>query len=263
MTSRRSTRTLSRAIVYAALAALSIEAGSCRAVEGPGSDVGDLAVELYLPGDVTLVSVRYQLSGNGITPIIEEIAINGAPTSTSALFARLPTGPNYELDVSATSADVRISCRASARAEIWTGKTTNLFIPLHCQGPASGTAVVTASVISCPQIRFLSAAPLTTSVGGSVDLAAEAVTPDGATPIYAWTAVTGTFSDAIAPASRFTCAAPGPDTITLTVANGSCTAHTSIGVTCVSVATLRIPRDAPPHPAPKQTRSRIVTWRPV
>jgi hypothetical protein len=270
MTSRRSTRTLTRsrgpAIVCAAIVALAIEAGSCQSSqpdEGPAGETGDLAIELYLPSDVTLVSIGYRLSGNGITPIREEISINGAPTSTSALFARLPAGADYALDVSATCTDATITCRTSARAQVWPGKTTNLFIPLHCQGPANGAAVVTVNVVSCPEIRFLSAAPLTTSVGGSVDLAAQAVTPDGATPIYAWTATSGTLSDGAAPVSRFTCAAPGPDTITLTVTNGPCAVHTSIGVTCVSVATQRIPTDATPQPGPKQTRSRIVTWRPV
>jgi hypothetical protein len=194
---------------------------------------GNLEVEVFLPQVTIVQALTYRVSGNGIQPITEVVLISGSPTSTSALFVGLPVGPGYTIDISATCSDATISCQASAAATVFTDKTTDLLVPLLCRGPPNGNALVTANVVFCPQISYLAAAPVTTSVGGEIDLAAEALEPDGSTPSFAWTASAGSFSASTSPTSSFTCAAAGAATITLTVSNGSCADQVTVSVTCV------------------------------
>lgn len=195
---------------------------------------GDLEVQVFLPDKTVVTSLTYRVSGNGISPITEVVLISGAPTSTSALFVGLPLGAGYTIEISATCADATIGCQASATATVLGDKTTNLLVPLECRGPANGNALVTATITSCPHISYLAAAPVTTSVGGEVDLAAAAVEPDGSTPTFSWTASVGIFSAPASAISSFTCAAAGDATITLTVSNGSCDDLESLKVTCVA-----------------------------
>lgn len=195
---------------------------------------GDLEVQVFLPDKTVVASLTYRVSGNGIQPITEVVLISGSPTSTSALFVGLPLGACYAIDISATCVDATIGCQASATATVFGDMTTNLLVPLQCRGPANGNAVVTATITSCPHISYLAAAPVTTSVGGKIDLAAAAVEPDGLTPTFSWTASVGSFSAPAAAASSFTCAAAGDATITLTVSNGSCDDLETLTVTCIA-----------------------------
>ena len=237
-----------RVIVSASLAVLALSVMSCGSTpRGELKQTGDLTVELYLPSQTPLISIRYLVTGDLIDPITDVVAVTGTPATSTVMFAGLLVAKGYTVDVTAVAVDTTLSCRASGHADIAAHRTTNLFLALHCQPPPTGAAVVTAKVVSCPQIQSLSAAPLTTSVGSSIDLSAQAVAADGTTPVYAWTATSGSFSAPNSPTGRFTCAAPGTDTITLTVTvmNGTCSDHQSFTVTCVPVTTLRLPRPVP------------------
>lgn len=195
--------------------------------------IGNLEVQVFLPPTTVVQSLTYKVSGNGIQPITEVVLISGSPTSTSALFVGLPAGTGYAIEISATCADATIGCAAAAAAAVYAEKTTNLLVPLQCHGPPSGNALVTASIVTCPQVSYLAAAPVTTSVGGQVDLAAQALVPDGSTPTFAWTSSAGSFSAPSASISTFTCTAAGDATITFTVSNGSCADQVTVTVTCV------------------------------
>src|SRR5262249_49628991 len=139
---------------------------------GELKQTGDLAVELYLPPQTPLVSIKYFVTQESINPITEVVAVTGTPTTTSALFAGLLVGKGYAIEVTAVAVHPARAGQATGHADIKAHRTTNLFLTLRCQAPPNGAAVVTATVVSSPQILFLSAAPLTTSVGGSVDLTA-------------------------------------------------------------------------------------------
>jgi hypothetical protein len=189
---------------------------------------------VFLPQKTVIQLLSYGVTGNDFDPIADIVIVSGSPTSTSALFVGLPLGPGYEVTVSATSEDPAIKCAAKASATVYADKTTDLLVPLQCQGPPDGNAVVNATVGECPQISYLAAAPIKTSVGGTIELAAAALDADGTTPSFSWTTTAGTFSAPALPESSFTCTVPGDATITLTVGSGSCTDHASVTVTCIA-----------------------------
>jgi hypothetical protein len=93
--------------------------------------------------------------------------------------------------------------------------------------------VVTGTAQVCANIDALDAAPLETSVNGTIALAATA-SAGSVTPTFAWSATAGSFDNAASKTPTFTCpATPGSVTITLSVSPGtaSCDSITSESVT--------------------------------
>jgi outer membrane protein assembly factor BamB len=96
-----------------------------------------------------------------------------------------------------------------------------------------------ANLYTCAVATGIDASPLETAVGTSISLVGHATGADPTRLTYAWSAPTGTFSAPTSAATDFTCAVPGPVTLTLTVADGpvpdggGCNASTAtVVVTC-------------------------------
>jgi hypothetical protein len=100
--------------------------------------------------------------------------------------------------------------------------------------------VVNGPLNICPQIDGLSASPAEVVVGSSIALTASGHDTDAGPSAlsYAWTATSGTFANAAAATTSFTCTAAGPATLTLALSDGdpaaSCADHLSVTVTCTA-----------------------------
>jgi hypothetical protein len=191
---------------------------------------GDLAVEVFLPDGVALDAVTYRLTGNRIAPIVEVVPVRGMPTTTFVLFSGIPAGRGYQVAVTAISSDGLTNCAAVASADVRANHTTSLAMPLVCT-TRTGMVIVVAT-FHCSLISSLVAAPMTTSVGGEIDLRAVAE-GDGGSVSFAWSAGSGRFSDPTAGATVFTCTSPGTAPITVTVTSGQCSDHVTVSVSCV------------------------------
>jgi hypothetical protein len=194
-----------------------------------GGPEGELVAEVLLP-QVVLDAMTFRLHGGSITPIVEVVPVRGSG-STLAFFAGIPAGKGYQLDVTAISRDGASSCRAASPVDIRAGQTTRVTLSLACT-TIRGEATVNA-IIHCTMISSLVTAPLFTSVGGSVDLQARIVDLGTGQPRLSWSSSAGTFADAAAANTTFTCTRLGQAVIALDVAFGQCTDRITTTVTCV------------------------------
>lgn len=97
---------------------------------------------------------------------------------------------------------------------------------------AGGSLAIAATMNRCPTL-VVAIAPPEAAVGGQIDVRAAASDPDvGARLTYQWSAGAGSFADARADHSTYTCTTPGPQTITLSVSDGSCTVLRRTPVSC-------------------------------
>jgi phospholipase C len=103
--------------------------------------------------------------------------------------------------------------------------TTAVTVKMDChQNPKTGGVGINGSTNICPTIGSVSAAPNEVLTGGSVAVSASASDPDGETITYKWSATSGTFANASAASTNFTCTTPGLATLTVTASDGDNTA---------------------------------------
>jgi phospholipase C len=115
-------------------------------------------------------------------------------------------------------------------------------VALQCTSrtPDSGSALVNGSTFDCATFTSATASPAETTVGGSITLGATAVGPNPGGLTYSWSAPFGTFGNANAATTTFTCTTPGMIPVTLTVGDGPVPAgascDTSLDTTTIQVA---------------------------
>jgi hypothetical protein len=104
---------------------------------------------------------------------------------------------------------------------------------------ADGSVHINAGFDDCPTV-LVTAAPSVTRVGAAVAVAAQAADDDpGDRLTYLWTASAGSFADAMASTTAFTCPGQnqaGPTTVTVAVSDGTCTVTRSAAIYCYALA---------------------------
>ena len=106
---------------------------------------------------------------------------------------------------------------------------------------ASGEVDVAVNIVAadkCPSITSAVAAPVQTSVGGTVGVSATASDPDrGETVSFSWSPAAH-FANPSSAVTSYVCPAAGRQTLTLTVADSRrpnpCSAKTTLTVDCVA-----------------------------
>ena len=235
-------QTIRRVSVLAILSSAAFLVGGCS--EGSPSTatankagVGSVDIAV-VQGGVTLTSVGYTISGPG--GFSSTGTINVASSSTiSAVIGGLPAGNGYTITLSATGTDGATTCAGSGTFNVTAGAVATVAVTLDCHQPAkTGSVAVNGTINVCPVADGLSANPSDVAVGFPVALAIAAHDPDnGPSPLaYAWTAPSGSFSNAASATPTFVCSAPGPVTLTATASDGDatagCAATMSVVVTC-------------------------------
>jgi hypothetical protein len=216
-------------------------------------EIGAAELGLVLGPGLNLATLSYTLAGPNAFLRTGTFNVANSATFTGTL-GGLPAGTGYGITVTGTASDGQTTCGGTATFNITAKVTTPVTLHLLCREPArSGSATVTGTFNICPAIDSLSATPAEVAVGSSLALSAAAHDTDSAPGAiaYQWSATSGNVTSAGANVS-FTCAAPGPVTVTLTVTDTDCTDTAMTAVLCSGSAPdagapdTAVPADAAP-----------------
>ncbi|HEY2902499.1 MAG TPA: alkaline phosphatase family protein [Polyangia bacterium] len=213
---------------------------SDHSVQDTGDVAGSIGAQLQLEPGINLDSVSYTITGPGGFSRTGTLSLQNS-TTLSAVISALPAGNGYTITISGTASDGVTTCLGTAMFNVVAHQTTPVAIHLTChEGARSGSVALTGTVNICPAIDGLGASPAELLVGASTMLTGAAHDTDhGPSALtYAWTADSGTLSDATVANPTFTCTAAGTAHLTLTVSDGDpaagCADTSTVAVTCTA-----------------------------
>ncbi|HEY3594505.1 MAG TPA: hypothetical protein VGL13_11545, partial [Polyangiaceae bacterium] len=206
------------------------------------SSTGTASFDLNLADGRSIQSASYTITGpNGFTKS-GTLGLS-ASTTLSAVIGGLPAGTGFHITLTASTTDSSATCNGSATFDVQAGKTVAVTIAVTChEAPRTGGVMISGTLNLCPTVDGVGVNPAEAQVGGSVALSASAHDSDSAPSAltYAWTASSGTLSNASAANPTFTCTTAGLATLSLTVSDGdpdpSCAAKQAATVNCTVVA---------------------------
>jgi len=190
---------------------------------------------LTFPVGSNITSVTYAvLSSSGVFLQGGTVAVSD-PNATVWLNLMLDPATGEVVQLAATT-NAGASCTGqSSPFDVVAGGATFIDVTLVCGGGE-------ASSTSCPEVHSLTVAPEQAVFPDGTISAGVSVTETDATQqlSYSWTATAGTFSDASAASTTYTCGTVGPQTLTLTVTEGTppwtCAATSTFLVECIAGA---------------------------
>ncbi|MBW2222879.1 MAG: IgGFc-binding protein [Deltaproteobacteria bacterium] len=209
---------------------------SCAGEASPGES-GSLSVSLQLRGGIEIDQVTWEITRIGMAPMNGTINTSASGSTPSVEVFGLQPGEDYSITMAATSALGETSCGGSAEFDVESGVSTHVMVLLNCKPPqvlggvrANGELNVCADLVVVVVV-----AQLQTSVGGEIELLAEAVDAEGDDIEYLWETTGGSFDDPTAADAIYTCEELGNYDISVAVSDDGfeyCTSGWTIRVTC-------------------------------
>ena len=224
--------------ILALACGLLVAAGCSTTTDSPEGNTGALSVDLVIADGIVINEVGWQITGNGMD-MSDTINVS-APGSTASVevFGLPPGEEDYTVTLTAESADEQVTCRGSADFNVEIGQTTDVMVVLNCKLPRRlGGVRVNGEFNICAELIKAVVSPLATSVGNDIDVSAQAVDQEGDPIAFSWTGMGGSFADASAAATTYTCEEVGDHEITISVTDNDeyCDMATwTIPVTCVA-----------------------------
>ena len=215
-----------------------IAAGCSTTADTPQGETGSLSVDLVIADGVVIDQVTWRITGNDMD-MSDTINVS-APGSTASVevFGLPPGETDYTVTLTAESVDEQVTCRGSADFNVEVGETTDVMVVLNCKLPRRlGAVRVNGEFNICAELIKAVVSPLQTSVGNDIDLSAQAVDQEGDPITFSWTGSGGSFADASAASTTYTCEEVGDHEISISVTDNDeyCDMATwTIPVTCVA-----------------------------
>lgn len=227
---------LALASICGSAAVVGCSTGSDQLAQG---SVGEVGLNLTIAPGVVVDAVTFTVTGNGITPITNTIPVANLGSTVSAVIGGLPAGTGYNITLSAVSVDGKTNCGGSAPFSVVAGQTTSVSIALQCRGPqTTGGVQVGGTFNNCPTVDALVVFPLEVTIGTPISVFSGASDVDGNMLTTSWSATSGSFADAAAANTSYSCGLKGSQTLTVTVSDGNpaCNATAQVAVNCLSAA---------------------------
>jgi hypothetical protein len=201
------------------------------------TDVGQVGMQLTLPSGVTVTSVSYTIAGPSSQT--GTVAVGGADAIQFIVGGLVAGSYTIQLSASDSNSD---PCSGSGSFTVTPGTVTGVSVAMQCivdndavvPAPVNtgsvfvdaGVTLEAGSPIQCPGITSLTVTPAALLVGTSATVAVATI--DG-TPSIQWTQSdamgqtgAGTFANATAASTTFTCTQPGQVLVNVSVATGPC-----------------------------------------
>lgn len=203
-------------------------AASCDGTPITSAASGPVQLDLSSPPGAVIDAIDWRVLSSSGAVLSAGHVDSSAPSSSPSVIVSVPSGLGETVGVSATL-DGGVTCTGtSAPFNVTPGQQVNVAVGVVC-GPAGGNGdlgslLVTATVVpgdDCPALTSWLIAPAPPpSTGERIDVDAIARDADpGDSLAYAWSATAGSFVDATATGTTYLCAAPGPQTLTVTIAD--------------------------------------------
>jgi hypothetical protein len=200
--------------------------------------VGEVKLALSLPDGTAVNSVAWKILSASNTVIVSG-TLNTAGSHTPSFIASLPAATGDKVNMTATTT-AGVSCAGtSAPFNVVVGQSVSVAVNILCEGTVAdagiGSVVVSGTVVAgdhCPTLTAWLIAPQQSAAADPIDVTITAADSDvGDTLTYAWTATAGTFASPTAATTQYTCAATGPQTLSVAVTDSHaptpCTTHVS------------------------------------
>jgi hypothetical protein len=217
-------------------------------------DDGLLQLGLSSAG-LTVSSVAWKVQTGAMPPaIVRSGTINTSDANaTASVFTSIPAGTGYvavlTADIVPPTGNPAFCTGTSAPFDIIAGQQRMVTVQLVCGGSTptqgNGSGNINGTVVAgdnCPLLTSWMASPLQVSApAGQIDVSATATDADVTEVLtYKWTATAGTFVNAAAATTKYTCTTVGPQTLTVTVTDNhvptNCSVSQTFPVTCANTA---------------------------
>ncbi len=227
----------------AGVVALSLLLASC-ASGTANSNVGSVQLTL-LVGDTNIDRLEFTISGGALSnPLTGILAVDDTKTPPVwSLIADVPVGTGYTVVLNAKNDAGEVICTGSAVFDIVEGQTTKLNLVLLCDVtpdfPTGDLEIdATFEIVDdniCPIVHYSIVLPTSIPEGTIAVAQVLASDPDGIGVTVSWSAGGGSFGDASAATTTYSCgAATGTQTLTAIVSDGDvdCDKTVELAVTC-------------------------------
>jgi hypothetical protein len=232
-------------VLLASALAASVVAVNCSKREDTGT--GSVRLALSLPNGTTLNFVDWKILSSTGTTLRSGTVNTSDPAATPSVDTSCPASTGDTVQMTGTTSD-GTSCSGTSMAfNVTAGGTTMVGLTITCGGGTpvqnNGSVVVNGTVVvgnNCPLLTSWVASPLTSSTSGLIDVAVTASDADASDVLtYSWTATGGSFVSPTSAITKFNCTAPGPQALTITVADNhqptACETFITMPVTCVQL----------------------------
>jgi hypothetical protein len=222
-------------VVLASVVASATVGAACDVARDAPPSGNSVQIDFVNAGAFSVQSIDYTISGNGIVPLTGTISLTDPNSTPSIDVGGIPPALQYLLELRATPDDGSGQCYGAATFDVAPGRSVDVAISLVCSYPTTvRTIMVDGMTDYCPSLASYAASPTTGVVGGSpVSLSATAFSFYSAAPMFFWQASMGELSSEDTSVTSYTCTAPGPVTLTVTVTDGLCPDSASLVVTCL------------------------------
>jgi hypothetical protein len=219
---------------------LTVTAFGCDSNGGAGSAnpcLTALRINLEVGDGAVIDEVDYEITRNGMTLMGGTIDTSAPGATASVESFGIPPGEGYVVTMVATSVDGTLICGGAASFDVGVGVSMEVEVMLHCKGAERfGGVRVNGKLNICAELEKVIVAPLQTSSGYALDVQAQAGDEEDDSVEYSWTATGGSFDDASAAQTIFTCTEAVEEQITIEISDDEfeyCADAWTIDVNCV------------------------------
>jgi len=210
---------------------------NCAGDKTPDADLGQVRFALMLPDGESVSSVSWKLL-SAANAVVASGSLNTSGSRTISFISSMPPGMGDTVQMTAMTS-TGVSCMGTSSSfNVVSGQSVPVSVNLQCDvtpsdGGALGNVVVSGAIVPgdhCPTLASEFISPQQTVGTSPIDVTVTGADSDmGDTLTYAWTASSGTFADAAAATTQYTCGATGMQTLTVAITDNHtptpCTTH--------------------------------------
>jgi hypothetical protein len=210
---------------------------NCVGEKAPEGDLGQMRLALTLPDGESVSNVSWKVFSSS-NAVVASGSLNTSGSRTISFISSMAPGMGDTVEMTAMTS-TGVSCMGTSSAfNVVAGQSVPVSVNLQCDvtpsdAGALGSVVVSGAIVPgdhCPTLSSYFISPQQTMGSAPIDVTVMGGDSDqGDMLTYAWTASSGTFANAAAATTQYTCGATGMQTLTVAITDDHaptpCTTH--------------------------------------